>query len=53
MGQGRDNAKAFLKENPEIYQEIEKQVRMQYDLAVDIKGEKEEGKKEEEITGIK
>ncbi|MGI6318568.1 MAG: recombinase RecA [Dethiobacteria bacterium] len=53
LGQGRDNAKAFLKENPEIYQEIEKQVRMQYDLAVDIKGEKEEGKKEEEITGIK
>jgi recombination protein RecA len=52
LGQGRDNAKEFLKENPDIYQEIEQQIRVQYDLTVDKKGEKDEGKKEEEITGI-
>lgn len=27
IGQGKDNARIFLKENPEIYQEIEKKVR--------------------------
>src|SRR5690625_3825259 len=32
LGQGRENAKLFLKENPEIKQEIESRVRAHYDL---------------------
>lgn len=33
IGQGRENAKAFLKENPEIFLEIEKKVREKYNIA--------------------
>ncbi len=32
IGQGRENAKQFLKDNPEICAEIEKKVRIQYHL---------------------
>ena len=32
IGQGRDNVKIFLKDHPEICEEIEKQVRIQYHL---------------------
>ena len=32
IGQGRENAKIFLKDHPEICEEIEKQVRIQYHL---------------------
>ena len=32
LGQGRENAKHFLRENPEIFQEIEKQVRVELGL---------------------
>ena len=32
IGQGRENAKKFLKENPEICQEIEAKVRAYYHL---------------------
>ena len=32
LGQGRENAKQFLKENPEIKNEIESRVRQHYDL---------------------
>lgn len=35
IGQGRDNAKAFLKENPEIAAEIERQVRKNAGLIAD------------------
>ncbi|MHB2154571.1 recombinase RecA [Calditrichota bacterium GD2] len=35
LGQGRENVKAFLKENPEVFQEIEKQVRMKVGLEKD------------------
>ena len=45
LGQGRDNAKEFLKENPDIYQEIEQQIRVQYDLTVDKKEKKTKGKR--------
>lgn len=34
IGQGRENAKQFLRENPDICQEIENQVREHYDLPV-------------------
>lgn len=56
LGQGRDNAKEFLKENPHIYQEIEKQILIQYNIKADKIVEKEEGKEEgkgEEITEAK
>ena len=32
IGQGRENAKLFLREHPEIRDEIEKKVRVQYHL---------------------
>ena len=32
IGQGRENVKIFLKSHPEICEEIEKQVRIQYHL---------------------
>ncbi|MDR0220583.1 MAG: recombinase RecA [Lachnospiraceae bacterium] len=35
IGQGRENAKLFLKENPDICQEIEKKVREHYGLSTD------------------
>lgn len=44
IGQGRENAKIFLKENPAICDEIEMQVRSRYGLPVDgevvLEGEK-------------
>lgn len=33
LGQGRENVKKFLKENPEVCREIESQIRSQYDRA--------------------
>lgn len=33
IGQGRENAKQYLKEHPEIRDEVEKQVRIHYELA--------------------
>lgn len=33
LGQGRENVKKFLKENPEVYEEIESKIRAQYDKA--------------------
>lgn len=32
IGQGRENAKIFLKENPEIFAEVEKKVREKYNI---------------------
>ncbi|MDF2802499.1 MAG: recA protein [Anaerocolumna sp.] len=32
IGQGRENAKTFLKENPEIFLEVEKKVREKYNI---------------------
>jgi len=45
LGQGRENAKNFLRENPEVFQEIEKQVRVQLGL--------EEGEKPVETANEK
>ncbi|MGB8455371.1 MAG: recombinase RecA [Anaerocolumna sp.] len=36
IGQGRENAKIFLKDNPEIFAEVEKKVREKYNIAADI-----------------
>jgi recombination protein RecA len=36
IGQGRENAKQFLKDNPDIFIEVEKKVREKYNIASDI-----------------
>jgi recombination protein RecA len=46
IGQGRENAKLFLKDNPDIFAEIEKKVREKYDIAVEDTAE--QAKKTEE-----
>ena len=38
IGQGRENVKVFLKDHPEICEEIEKQVRIQYHLLPEEEG---------------
>ena len=46
MGQGRENAKNFLRENPKIATEIEKRIKEQLGLFTkDKKGEEKEGEK--------
>ena len=35
LGQGRENAKQFLKENPNIYEEIERKIREKFNLSYD------------------
>lgn len=46
IGQGRENAKIYLKEHPEVFDEIEQAVRSQYGLG-------EEGKTEKETADVK
>ena len=41
IGQGRENAKNFLQENPEIMDEVEQKVRMAYGLPSDLADEME------------
>ncbi len=45
LGQGRDNAKAYLTENPEFAADIEKQVRENFDQLIQA------GKKKKKATG--
>ncbi len=42
IGQGRENAKIFLKDHPDICDEIEKQVRIHYHLLPDEEGQAKE-----------
>lgn len=49
IGQGRENAKLFLKENPAICDEIEQEIRDYYALDGEIKPVVSEGKEEEEL----
>nr|WP_034429195.1 recombinase RecA [Caldisalinibacter kiritimatiensis] len=44
LGQGRENSKEFLRNNPEISNEIELKIRKKYGLKVDEKENKEEKK---------
>ena len=46
IGQGRENAKNFLKENPAIFEEIEQKVREKY--AVEVSSEEHVSDNEEE-----
>lgn len=48
LGQGRENAKDFLKENPEITKEIETKIRMYYGLIPEKAEESKEGKESKE-----
>lgn len=45
IGQGRDNAKQYLEDNPEVYQEIENKVRAIYELPVASAEPKKDSKK--------
>lgn len=48
IGQGRENAKKYLKENPQVRDEIEEKVREHYGLShTEAKAEGTEEKKEE------
>lgn len=53
IGQGRENAKAYLKENPLVFQEIEAKVRARFNLdgAVEV-ASVEENKAEEELIPV-
>ncbi|MCK4839685.1 MAG: DNA recombination/repair protein RecA, partial [Desulfobulbaceae bacterium] len=35
IGQGRENAKGFLKDNPDVFADIERKVKLGYGIAVD------------------
>ncbi|ABX42800.1 recombinase RecA [Lachnoclostridium phytofermentans] len=48
IGQGRENAKVFLKENPNILEEVEVQVRERHNLPNDIKKKVDDIKKKVE-----
>ena len=49
IGQGKENAKMYLKENKNIADEIEEQVREHYDIVVDKKKKKTDKKTEKEV----
>ena len=49
IGQGKENAKLYLKENKNIADEIEEQVREHYDIVVDKKKKKTDKKTEKEV----
>lgn len=42
IGQGRENAKTYLRENPDIFAEIEQKVRIKYNLVPGVEGEVQE-----------
>lgn len=48
IGQGRENAKTFLKENPSIFEEIEAKVRDKYNIAPAVTNIKKADKLEQE-----
>ena len=54
IGQGRENAKSYLAEHPEVMEELEKKIREYYDLDRDPSSAAEEEKPEEKkATGRK
>jgi recombination protein RecA len=52
LGQGRDNAKEFLRENIELADEIEAHIRKQALLPVPVAFETEEGDEAEEAPPV-
>lgn len=53
IAQGRENAKAYLKENPEIMAEVEQKVRQKYGLADNVKSDADEKKAEKKAAAAK
>lgn len=49
IGQGKENAKIYLKENPDVAYEIEEKIREHYDISLDKKGSTSTPSKEENI----
>jgi recombination protein RecA len=45
VGQGRENAKQYLREHPDILQDIERQIKQKYNM---IKSEPKKGTKSKE-----
>ncbi|MGY3724480.1 recombination protein RecA [Granulicatella balaenopterae] len=41
IGQGRENAKNYLKEHPEMREEVEKRVRQHYNMGEEVEGEEQ------------
>src|SRR5699024_2742198 len=52
IGQGRENAKTFLEENPDILEVVEAQVREHYFTPKEVKEEKANEEKVEESTEL-
>lgn len=46
IGQGRENAKQYLREHPEIRDEVEKQVRIHFELTESEESDEQNGKEE-------
>lgn len=49
IGQGKENAKIYLKENPDVAYEIEEKIREHYDISLDKKSSTSAPSKEENI----
>lgn len=49
LGQGRENARIFLRENDEVAKQIESQVRQMLNMKVDIEAENDAGEGREEV----
>ena len=51
IGQGRENAKLFLEENPDVMKEIESKVRENYNMAFEnsLTGESDSEESDEDI----
>ncbi|GFR35298.1 recombinase RecA [Thermobrachium celere] len=47
LGQGRENAKSYLKENPNLALEIENAIRQKYNLPLNLSASSQDNKKEE------
>ena len=53
MGQGRENAKEFLRKNTDLFREIEKQLRLEYNLLDKDVVEKDGKEKEIKVDDAK
>lgn len=50
IGQGSENAKRYLKDNPEIFEEINQKVRVHFGLSEDVEGDQEPKVAENKVT---
>lgn len=49
LGQGRENAKQFLKENQDVYSEVKRIIREHYDMDTGAEVEEEQGESQESL----